>query len=1021
MRHKRYFINWIKQYKQMIAQDSRIPFPFNFGLRAYCMRRFFLVYFRLALQRSRFSFLVVPAFLIALHTLAQKNTFPIVTPVGNVSIVYDAAASKLDSIAANLLAKDIERVTSFKPLVTNDLSKVKGNVIVLGNIQSSLIKKIIDPQGSVYKNLLNKWECFAFKTIDRPLPNISKAFVIAGSDARGTAYGVFTLSEKIGVSPWYWWADVPVKKKKELTIIQADSLSSTPGVKFRGIFINDEDWGLQPWAAKTFEPETGDIGPKTYAKVFELLLRLKANMIWPAMHPSTKAFYYYPGNIKTAEDYQIVIGSSHAEPMLRNNVSEWDEKAMGHFNYITNKARVYKYWEDRVKESRNINAIYTIGMRGVHDSQMEGVKDAKEAVPLLEQIFKDQRDLLSKYVNEDVTAIPQVFTAYKEVLDVYDNGLKVPEDVTLVWPDDNYGYIQRLNNKNEQSRKGGAGVYYHASYWGRPHDYLWLPSTHPSLMREEMMKAYESGADRLWVVNVGDIKPAEYNIQEFLDMAYNPVPFKNSKYPEQHLLQWLGKTFGKEHSQRMQSILWQYYQLAFERKPEFMGWSQTEPTTKTTYTEYNHFYFGDEAQKRIDKYDTLEKQVKKLWQQISPDLSDAFYQLVYYPVIGASQINKKFLYRDKAYFYAKQNRMSAYDYAQSSKRAYDSIVEATAFYNERLAGGKWKNIISMKPRNLPVYLLPDIPELVIDSVNDWSIAPEGFVTKDSSLLHNTSLSLPSFDNLNKQRYFVDIFLSQSRTINWNATVSNSWIRISRTNGVLNPKPGSNQYRIWVDIDWSKFHLSSGDGSIRFLGNGKQITLNIHAVKRNNAELAGYKGFVENNGFVSINAAHFAKQTNKPSGQWHVVDGLGYSGTALQALPLSVNRSVTNPDSIKAASSFVEYNFYSFSPGIPSVNIFTLPTHPINNNFRVRYAISIDDGPSKVVDTKTFGRSEEWKQNVLRNRAERKIEMPYLAAGTHTLKIYVVDPGVVLDEIRIDLGGLKKGYSLLQETKIKTAP
>ncbi len=946
---------------------------------------------------------------------AQKNLFPIVTKASKVSIIYDNKSSKLDSIAANLLAEDIERVSSFKPQVLTDISKTKGNVIVIGNIESELVQKFINSQSSVHKSLLNKWESFAFKTIDKPFGNISKAFVIAGSDARGTAYGVFTLSEKIGVSPWYWWADVPVKKQSELIITQNDLISSPPAVKYRGIFINDEDWGLQPWAAKTFEPETGDIGPKTYAKVFELLLRLKANMIWPAMHPSTKAFFHYPGNVTTAGDYQIIIGSSHAEPMLRNNVGEWDEKTMGHFNYITNKERVYKYWEERVKQSSGINAIYTIGMRGVHDSQMEGVKDPKEAVPLLEQIFKDQRELLAKYVNKNVISIPQVFTAYKEVLDIYDNGLKVPDDVTLVWPDDNHGYIQRLNNEKEQTRSGGAGVYYHASYWGRPHDYLWLPSAHPALMREEMMKAYETGANRLWVLNVGDIKPQEYNMQEFLDMAYNPAPFKESRYAKQHLLQWLTNIFSKEKAQKIQSILWEYYQLAFERRPEFMGWSQTEPNTKTTYTEFNHFYFGDEAQERIDRYNVIEKEAKELWQQMNREQADVFYELVYYPVIGASQINKKFLYRDKAYFYSRQNRLSAYDYVQLSKRAYDSIVKTTEYYNTQLANGKWKNMISMKPRDLVVYQKPDIPEFNIDSTNEWSIATEGFVIKDSSLLQNYS-SLPAFDNLNKQKYFVDIFLSKNQTVKWSASVSNNWIHLSQSSGLLTPAPGNQQTRIWVDIDWNKSQNNKANGNIIFSSEKKKIILNVQAIKINQS---AYNGFIENNGFVSMDAVHFSRQTNRTSNQWKVIDGLGYTGNALQALPLSVkSRTLTAPDSIKRSNALVEYDFYTFSSGTPSVIVFTLPTHPINNNYSARYAVSIDDGPLKIVDIRTFGRGEEWKQNVLRNRTERKIEMPFLKAGKHTLKIYAVDPGVLLDEIRIDLGGLKKAYSSLPETKIE---
>jgi hypothetical protein len=294
-----------------------------------------------------------------------------------------------------------------------------------------------------------------------------------------------------------------------------------------------------------------------------------------------------------------------------------------------------------------------------------------------------------------------VFTAYKEVLEIYDNGLKLPDDVTLVWPDDNYGYIQRLNNEAEMKRPGGSGVYYHASYWGRPHDYLWISSTHPALIQEELMKAYENKSGRLWVLNVGDIKPLEYNIEMFMDMAYDVTPFKNRSYAKQHLLQWAGKLFGKDKAQNIGTILWEYYKLAFERRPEFMGWSQTEPTTKTNYSAFNHFYYGDEAQKRIDRYQALENKVKVLRTQLLPKDAASFYQLVYYPVVGASLMNKKFLFRDKSYIYGKQGRLSAVDYAQLSQAAYDSIVAETNYYNNQLSGGKWKNMMSFKPR---IYL-----------------------------------------------------------------------------------------------------------------------------------------------------------------------------------------------------------------------------------------------------------------------------------------------------------------------------
>jgi hypothetical protein len=962
------------------------------------------------------KYLLLSFLVTGLTHQARAQQFDIVTPGTKVSIYFDTEC-RLDSIVANLLASDIELVTGYRPSASSDIARATGNVIVIGSINAGIIGRFARKMN--LGMLKGKWETYAYKLIRAPDKNIKNAFIICGSDFRGTAYGVFDLSAQLGVSPWYWWADAVPAKRKNISIDIKDHISAPPSVKYRGIFINDEDWGLQPWAAKTFEPETGDIGPKTYAKVFELLLRLKANLIWPAMHPSTKAFFHYPGNVRTAEDYQIIIGSSHAEPMLRNNVGEWDVNSMGRFNYFTNKERIYNYWEDRIKESRNINAIYTLGMRGVHDGQMEGIKDLREAVPVVEQIIRDEREMLAKYIHKDVAAIPQVLTPYKEVLEIYDFGLKVPDDVTIVWPDDNYGYIHRLNNDTERQRSGGAGVYYHASYWGRPHDYLWLSSTHPGLIREEMVKAYETGADRLWVLNVGDIKPLEYNMELFLDMAYNIRPFRNSSNVRNHHVNWVSQLFGASLARKIENALWEYYQLAFERRPEFMGWSQTEPTTKTYYTDYNHFYFGDEARQRIDKYSRLEMEVKNMKEQINTKDADAFYQLVYYPVVGSSLMNKKFLYRDKGYFYGKQNRLSAYDYVQLAGEAYDSIVRETEHYNTILAGGKWKHMMSMKPRGLPVYLEPVIPSIAIDSTTSWDIAPEGFVTRDSCLsCNNGSKSLPPFDVFNKQKYFVDIFLSKNESVKWTAAATHSWIRLSNRSGLLTPERGKKETRIWVDIDWNKFAGSEMTGHITFQVSGRKMQVAIRAAKRNVAALAGYKGFIENAGLISIQASHFSRQMNKGPQQWDFIEGLGYSGAVLQALPLTIKSELsTDPDSIKNNRSFVEYDFYTFSATAPGITIFTLPTHPLNNYYSVRYAVSVDNGPVTIVDFKTVGRSEEWKQNVLRNRAERKIHMPYLAAGRHTLRIYCIDPGVMLDEIRIDLGGLKKAYSSIPETRI----
>lgn len=957
------------------------------------------------------SVLVLLCFLSSFHAAIGKE-FIIDNKANKTCIVYDARGSALDSIAAYLLQQDIKTVLGYLAPVYTNLSKASGNCIVIGNINSALVRSVIAGQDVMFSNLQGKWECYGYKVLNKPVGHINQALVIAGSDTRGTAYGVFSISEQMGVNPWYWWADVSPVQKSTINLNISETVSAPPSVKYRGIFINDEDWGVQPWAAKTFEPETGDIGPKTYAKIFELLLRLKANLIWPAMHPSTKAFYSYPGNKKVAADYDIVVGSSHAEPMLRNNVGEWNEKTMGHFNYITNKQQVFNYWESRVKESSANQAIYTMGMRGVHDSGMEGVKGPKEAVPLLEQIIADQRGLFQKYIKPDATKVPQVFTAYKEVLDVYDNGLKVPDDITLVWPDDNYGYIQRLSNPQERARKGGAGVYYHASYWGRPHDYLWLSTTHPALIREEMTKAYDLDARNVWVLNVGDIKPSEYNIQLFMDMAYHIEPFQKSAYSKTHLKSWVNQTFGSTNATVIANMMWQYYNLAFERKPEFMGWSQTEPTTPVNTTAYNHYNYGDQAQRRIDCYAALENSAKSLRPKMSASQQNAFYELVYYPVVGASLMNKKFLYRDKALLYAKEGRLSATNFVALSNNAYKEIVSETQYYNTMLANGKWANIMSMKPRDLPVYQEPVSNIKLRSQAFNWQAVPEGYISKDSLNSTPSASKLPLFTQVKPQKHFIDIYLCKAEVLNYSVTASPSWIKASQQAGKLSPDGGQSQQRIWVTIDWAKAPQTNQlHGELVVKAANRKVNIAVDAVRNNSADLKNYEGAVEANGYIAINAANYNAQDNTKAKSWTVIDGLGYSGKSMQAVPLIAAK----PDTVTAAikdNPSLSYNFYTLNNTPAVIKVFTLPTFPVNSNFGMRYALSIDNGPLTLLNFKTVGRSNEWKQNVLSNTAVRSIKLTSLSAGKHQLKVYMIDPGVILDRIIIDLGGLKPFYGSL---------
>jgi hypothetical protein len=618
-----------------------------------------------------------------------KAAFPLVQARQAAMIYVDPNDAEVVHIAAEAFRQDIQAVTGALPTFQTDRSRLSGNVMIVGTLgQSALVDQIARAGGLAVDRVQGKWESFTIAVVDRPLPKVEKALVIAGSDRRGTAFGVFELSSMIGVSPWVWWADVRSKHREGLYVSGESLVEGPPSVKYRGIFLNDEDWGLNPWAAKNMDPDIKDIGPKTYAKIFELLLRLKANYIWPAMHPCTKAFYHYPDNPKTADAYAIVVGSSHCEPMLRDNPFEWTENfeheysvKPGEWRYDTNGDQIRHYWEDRVKQAANFESVFTVGMRGIHDSGMPGPREPQEKVKLLEQIIKDQRGLLTKYLNKPAEDISQIFCPYKEVLSLYQAGLRLPDDVTIVWADDNHGYIRQLSNPQEQQRGGAGGVYYHLSYWGAPQDFLWLSSVSPSLISYEMTKAYRFGASRLWVFNVGDIKPAEMEIQFAMDLAWNIDAFPPQKAHE-YARAWAAKTFGKEFAEPIARIKSAYFRLAQTGKPEHLG--------ALTFT-------ADEAAARLKEYQAIAKDADALNGRIPEPLRDAYFQLVLYPVQSGCAMNEKILY-------ARQGPEGG----KKAEAAFERIQNLTRKYNEGIAGGKWSGIMGWHPRDLAVFKMPQV-------------------------------------------------------------------------------------------------------------------------------------------------------------------------------------------------------------------------------------------------------------------------------------------------------------------------
>lgn len=793
-----------------------------------------------------------------------------------VSYYVERNTEPVVSVAAQMFSSDMKAVTGKAALRSGERSRAVIEVIEMDKASRSVSRRL-RASGVPVDALKTKIDGFYIGVH-------AGKIVVAGRNGRGTAYGLLELSRMAGVSPWIWWGDVTPAPKDRLTIDDTFSTLQGASVEYRGIFLNDEDWSLRPWSRAHFEESAaGTMGPKTYKKIFQLLLRLRANALWPAMHPGTPAFFSVPGNKAMADSCGIVIGSSHCEPLLRNNVGEWNVAKRGRFNYLTNRQAVQDYWAERLREVRGSAGgnMFTIGMRGIHDGSMEGVKTMPEKFDALQQVINDQQRLLQRYVG-DPSRQMQVFIPYKEVLQIYERGLKVPDYVTLMWCDDNYGYLTRLSSAEEQHRRGGAGVYYHLSYWGRPHDYLWLTTTQPGLIYQEMQTAYDHQARKLWIVNVHDPKVAGYDLELFLDMAWDIHCVKGDSL-EAHYQAWLCRQFGSEAGARLFPAMKDYYRLCGERHPEFMGWSQTELDKKlydrglsqqrnTAFTDA----FGGELDRYLDRYAAVAATVKAVEKLIPDRLKDAFFAAIEYPVLAAEAHARKLLWAQRARAWAAGSESGNENWARviracaESQAAYQEIRSLTAYYNNTLAGGKWRCSMSMCPRDLPVFAAPSLPTLLTDAE-----VKAGLVGADSV-----------------------------------------------------EHPARNEHPLKVD------------------------------------------------GVVARNACDY----DHASAGTRMVQMLGHS---MRAVVLPQDGSLT-------------YVFSTTRDGDSELTVALIPTQP-HDDGDLRFSVSVDGAPPTLFSLKEPFRSERWKENVLRGQTLRRLALPDMKAGRHTLVIKALDAPVVVDQ------------------------
>lgn len=895
---------------------------------------------------------------------------------------------------AKLLQTDIKNVTNSEPTLsvlssTNNQIFKDNEIIIAGTIgKNYLIEDLIKNNKLDIKGIEGKWETFVIQVIDNPFPNVSRALVIAGSDKRGTIYGMLDLSEKIGVSPWYWWADVPVKKNDNVYILHGRYSLGEPKVKYRGIFINDEAPALTGWAEEKFGTQM--FNHEFYDHVFELILRLKGNFLWPAMWG--KAFYDDDSlNSKLASEYGIVVGTSHHEPMMRAH-DEWRRFGSGPWNYATNEKTLKDFWRKGIERMDDNESIITLAMRGDGDEAMS--QDAN--VSLLEKIVNDQRELIKEVTKKDIESIPQVWALYKEVQEYYDKGMRVPDDVTLLLCDDNWGNLRKLPSLNDKPRKGGYGIYYHFDYVGGPRNYKWLNTVQIERTWEQMRLAYEYGVDKIWIVNVGDIKPMEFPITFFLDYAWNPDNYTEKSLPGFYK-NWAEEQFGKENADEIGEIIALYTKYNSRRKPELLS-----PDTYNI-TNYN------EAETVVNDYNKLTIKAQQIYSSLPEEYKDAFYQLVLYPVIACANLNELYVTAAKNYLYAKQKRVQTNSLAQKVKDLFNKDSEFTYYYNKIMTNGKWNHMMDQTHIGYTYWQQPDsnsMPEVVkIENLNEakMGVAVEG---SEEYFPVIQSLTLSEFNKCDDQSYYIEIFNQGKIPFDFKISKNETWIKITNTSGQV-----IDEGRFYVNIDWDKICSDKNIGMLSITSsNGETATISIIAnVCQDKEKTKNY--FVETKGYVSIEAPHYSKTVESENVKWQIIPNLGRTFSAVTPIP------VTSPEiSLNNNSPHLEYQILFTTEGEVNVKTFFSPTLNFNDRENgIQFAVSFDDQEPQLVNMTSnpnppdLNLDSVWNKWVSDNINIQSIKLNIEKLGLHTLKIWMIDPGIVLQKIVIDCGGLKPSY------------
>ncbi len=880
--------------------------------------------------------------------------------------------------AVRSLQADIIAVTKASPMLLSGKTPKSGVVVIIGTIgKNPLIDKLIQQKKLDVNGIEGKWEAHLTQVIKNPVPGVAQALVIAGSDKRGTIYGIYDLSAQIGVSPWYWWADVPVVVHKNLYVIPGKYTDGEPAVKYRGIFINDEAPSFTGWAKEKF----GGVNHLVYEKVFELILRLKGNYLWPAMWGNA-----FNDDDKLdpvlADEYGIVMGTSHHEPMDRAQ-QEWKRYGKGPWNYETNGEVLRDFWKKGIENMGNKETIVTVGMRGDGDMPMtEGSN-----IALLEKIVTDQRKIIADVTGKDASKTPQMWALYNEVQDYYDKGMRVPDDVTLLLCDDNWGNIRKLPKLSEHPRKGGYGIYYHFDYVGGPRNYKWLNTNPISKTWEQMHLAYEYNARQVWIVNVGDLKPMEFPISFFLDYAWSPDKWPASRL-DAYTHQWAAQQFGEQSAAEAADILTLYTKYNGRRKPELLN--------DSTYSLINYHEFEN----AVNDYNKLKNRAQTLYNDIPAPYKDACYQLVLHPVEACANLNELYYCVAKNKLYAAWGSAAANTMADSVKALFKKDAEISHYYNKILANGKWDHMMDQTHIGYTYWQQPEVDKMPAVTNVHLSAKPQmGVVIEGSAAWWPDEKSDPVLQGFypGQAGHYIDVFDRGKGAFNFTAETSQPYITVE-------PKSGSvtTDQWLWINVNWQLAPAGISTVPVTITAaNGDKIT--VEAVVNKVLPL-NTPGFNENNGCVSMEAAHYTKAIDGTSARWTIIPNYGRTLSGVMPTPVTIKSQEPGNN-----SPHLEYQVNLIDTGMMTVEAYISPTIDFTNSKGLRYAISFDDELPQIINITADKSEAAWNKDVSNNIKILASKHHLTKPGRHVLKYWMVDPGVVLQKIVIDAGGERQSY------------